>query len=311
MGRNDRYKDIQLPQLRSFCLAASQGNFTAAAKGLGISASTVWQQVRALERRLKTTLLRRRGRNVELTSEGRALLELVQPHVSGLDSLEPLFVARQQLVPRSLIVASIPYLISTHLVHPVREFSAAHPTVRLQLLVRVWFDEVSALVEQGKADLGVIFYDRDKPGSPNLAYDRLFDLRFALLTPPDHPLAKKKRLVAEDLIPYPLIVPPEGSYAHRTLSQFLQRHNLGERIHIVMETALLDVIKKYVAAGVGIGFVHLAEEPDPMPDIHVRFLDSIRENLSVAAVSRKGAHPTELAQEFQRILRKAIGSTRR
>src|ERR1700682_4064386 len=84
MGRNDRYKDIQLPQLRSFCLAATEGNFTTAAKVLGLSAPTVWQQVRALERRLHTTLLRRRGRAVELTPEGHMLLELVQPHVSGL-----------------------------------------------------------------------------------------------------------------------------------------------------------------------------------------------------------------------------------
>src|SRR5213592_1177971 len=115
MGHNDRYKDIQLPQLRSFCLAASQGNFTVAAKSLGISAPTVWQQVRALERRLKTTLLRRRGRAIELTPEGRVLLELVQPHVSGLDSLEPLFVTRQALLPRPLTVTAIPYLTSSHL----------------------------------------------------------------------------------------------------------------------------------------------------------------------------------------------------
>jgi LysR family transcriptional regulator, glycine cleavage system transcriptional activator len=133
MARADRYKDIQLPQLRSFCVAATEGNFTTAAKALGISAPTVWQQVRALERRLKTTLLRRRGRAVELTPEGRVLLDLVQPHVSGLDSLEPLFVARQALLPRPLTVTAIPYLTASHLLRPVQAFCAAHPEVRLRL----------------------------------------------------------------------------------------------------------------------------------------------------------------------------------
>src|SRR5215472_13075199 len=96
MNPRPRYKEIQLAQLRSFCLAATEGNFTAAAKALGLSASTVWQQVRAQERELKAKLLRRRGRVVELTDGGRLLLDTVQPHVSGLDSLRRLFEARCQ-----------------------------------------------------------------------------------------------------------------------------------------------------------------------------------------------------------------------
>src|SRR5947209_8833707 len=102
MNQDHRYKEIQLAQLRSFCLAATEGNFTAAAKALDLSASTVWQQVRALERVLQAKLLRRRGRAVELTDEGRLLVELVQPHVSGLDSLRRFFEARRAGVRQEL-----------------------------------------------------------------------------------------------------------------------------------------------------------------------------------------------------------------
>lgn len=306
MARSDRYKDIQLPQLRSFCVAATEGNFTAAAKALGLSAPTVWQQVRALERQLKTTLLRRRGRAVELTPEGRVLLDLVQPHVSGLDSLEALFVARQALVPRQLTVTAIPYLTSAHLLEPVREFGAALPDVRLRLQVCVWFEEVARLVEQGQADLGVLFYDRDAPRSPHLDYERLFDLQFALLTPPGHPLTRKRRLTPQDLVQYPLIVPPEGAYARRTLDQLLRRHNLTEQAHVVMETALLEIIRKYVAAGLGIALLHVADEGEPLADVHVRVLEEIHDSISVAAVTRKGAHLAAHTQEFLRILRRHL-----
>src|SRR5438309_8433271 len=99
MSQTHRYKEIQLAQLRSFCLAATEANFTSAAKALGLSTSTVWQQVRALERELRAKLLRRRGRVVKLTDEGRLLLETVQPHVSGLDSLRRLFETRRQVPP--------------------------------------------------------------------------------------------------------------------------------------------------------------------------------------------------------------------
>jgi len=306
MARVDRYKDIQLPQLRSFCLAATEGNFTAAARALGISAPTVWQQVRALERHLRTTLLRRRGRNVELTPEGQALLELVQPHVSGLDSLEALFQARQAALPQQLIVASIPYLISSHLVEPVREFSAAHPATRLKLQVCVWFDEVARQVEQGHADLGLLFCDPDQPRSPHLDYQHLFNLHLALLTPTDHPLARKKQLRPHDLVQHPLIVPPEGSYARTALEQLLHRHSLSGQVHIVIETVLLDIIKKYVAAGVGIALVHIGQETDPLPGVHVRHLDAKRNAISAAVVARKGAHPTATALAFRRILERLL-----
>jgi len=305
MGRELRYKEIQLSQLRSFCLAATERNFTAAARALGVSAPTVWQQVRALERRLQTTLMRRSGRSVELTPEGQLLLDLVHPHVSGLDSLEPLFLARQLQLPRAVTVAVIPYL-SSHLLQPVRTFSAAHPTTRLKLHVCVWFEEVLRMVEQGQADLGVMFYDRDGPRNLRLEYERLFDLRFALMTPPDHPLVSKKRVGPRDLVSYPLIAPPEGSFARRTLEQLLQRHNLAGQVHIVMETVLLDVIRKYVAAGVGIALVHVGGEVDPWHDVHVRVFEARRESVSAAAVVRKGTHLSEAAQEFQQLVRQFL-----
>src|SRR5262245_2039152 len=123
MPRQHPYKEIQLPQLRSFCLAATEGSFTAAAKQLGLSVPAVWQQVRPLERSLGATRLRRSGWKVEITEEGRLLLELVQPHVSGLDSLQRLFASRRAELPQKLSVVSTHGLIAYQLPLPVQEFT--------------------------------------------------------------------------------------------------------------------------------------------------------------------------------------------
>jgi len=53
--------------------------------------------------------------------------------------------------------------------------------------------------------------------------------------------------------------------------------------------------------------VHLAEEKEPMANIQVRYFDAQPENLSVATVVRKGAHRSELTQEFQRTLERLLG----
>src|SRR5436190_19527999 len=117
-----KYKDIQLPQLRSFVLAATEGNFTAAAAVLGLSVSAVWQQVRALEGKLGVMLLRRKGRTVELTAAGRLLLELAQPHISGLDSLARVFESRQAGLPEPLAFVATPHLLVYHLPDLVQQF---------------------------------------------------------------------------------------------------------------------------------------------------------------------------------------------
>src|SRR6516225_6129960 len=149
MSHDHRYKEIQLAQLRSFCLAANEGNFTSAARALGLSPSTVWQQVRALERELKAKLLRRRGRAVELTDEGGLLLETVQPHVSGLDSLRRLFEARRAGVRQELVIASGAYLFANHLPRPVQQFRAERPGVQVTLRVAAW-SALRRLVERGE-----------------------------------------------------------------------------------------------------------------------------------------------------------------
>jgi LysR family carnitine catabolism transcriptional activator len=311
VGQEQRYKEIQLPQLRSFCLAATERNFTTAARALGLTAPTVWQQVRALERRLQSTLLRRRGRNVELTPEGQLLLELIHPHVSGLDSLEALFAARKSRLACPLTVAAIPYLTSSHLLAPIREYSAAHPHVQLKLHVCVWFDDVLRMVERGNADLGIMFYDRDGPRNLRLAYERLFDLRFVLLVPEGHPLTKKKHIPPTALTEYPLIVPPEGSYARRKFEQLLARYELSGRVQVVMETPLLDIIRKYVAAGVGIAPVHIGQEPEPTPGVHIgRFADD-EDRISAGMVTRKGAHLSDPVRAFTQIIRNHLAEPRR
>src|SRR5262245_33655419 len=169
MSQSHRYKELQLPQLRSFCLAATEGNFTSAAKALGLSPSTVWQQVRALERQLQARLLRRRGRVVELTEEGRSLLELVQPHVSGLDSLRRLFESRRADLPQELVVASGAYLLAHHLPGAIQQFLAEQPSVPVRLRIAAW-SALHRLMERGEADLAVLACDPDVPRSPYLEY---------------------------------------------------------------------------------------------------------------------------------------------
>lgn len=309
MARRYRYKDIQLPQLRSFCVAATEGNFTAAAKALGLSAPTVWEQVRGLERRLGTSLLLRKGRAVELTPEGRMLFQIIQPHVSGIDSVERLFEANRAALPQRLVLASSPHLLAYHLVGVVQEFTAAHPAIALQLRPSVKIEEGIELVERGQADLGVLAYQPEATQQSEVEFEHLYDMQLMLLTAADHPLARKKQVKPADIVQYPLVMQAPGTHSRRDLERILGRHNLLDKVQAVVETSHFEVIRSYVAAGVGIALLYTAEVAKPrLPDLHMRVFDPQREGLPVAILLRKGAHRAEPVEEFRRLLRGTLGS---
>jgi DNA-binding transcriptional LysR family regulator len=306
MSRRIRYKDLQLTALRSFCLVAREGNFSKAAVTLELSTSAVWQQVRSLERMLKAPLLRRRGRSVELTEEGGLLLELAQPHVSGLDSLIRLFEARRSEVPRQVKVASIPYLLSYHLPRAVQAFTAAHP--KAQLVLRVGLvSEVLQLVSRGETDVGVVAYDRDEARDPQLRYEDLFIMRFTLMTSARHPLARKKRLSPHDLVQYPIIIGPRTGYDYKLLEHLLERHGLVRQLSTVIETGNTDIIAKYAALGIGIALAHVGPEVSlDIPGLHLRPVDPQLAGIPVAMVVHKGAHQPEVVEALRHCVRRFL-----
>jgi DNA-binding transcriptional LysR family regulator len=65
---------LELRQLRTFAAVAQRRSFTRAAEDLHIAQQAVSQQIKALERSLGVTLLRRTPRRVELTAEGSVFL---------------------------------------------------------------------------------------------------------------------------------------------------------------------------------------------------------------------------------------------
>jgi DNA-binding transcriptional LysR family regulator len=310
MARCVRYKDLQLAPLRSFCAVATRGGFSQAAEVLGLATATIWQQVRALERLLGTSLLERRGREVVLTDEGVLLLELSQPHVNGLDSLVRLWETRRDGPAQRLTVACPPYLLSHHLPGLVQQFITDHPAVLLNLRVAA-APEVMQLVERGRADLGMTYYDPGDPLNRSLEYEDVFELFYTLLTSVRHPLTRKKRVSLGDVVEYPMILPPRGEFNDRTLQMLLQRHGLADRVHAVLETRNIDIVARYVAADVGVTLAYLSlDSGTQMPGVKLRLFDPSLPGLPVRLIARKGAHLPWHGQAFWRLVRQSLAARR-
>jgi DNA-binding transcriptional LysR family regulator len=245
-----------------------------------------------------------------LTDEERLLLEIVQPHVSGLDSLRRLFEAHREGVRQELVVASGAYLLANHLPRPIQQFRAERPAIQLTLRIAAW-SALQRIVENGQTDVGVLACDPDVPRSPYLEYEHLFDEQLSLMLPTGHPLLKAKRIHPSDLMKYSLILPPKGGADRKAFERFMRKHNLADRVQAALVCGLVDVAKRYVTFGIGIALMYVTEEVSQCtPGLQVRPLDPEMERLPIEMAVRKGTHLPEYVEEFRRIVRGFFSTTR-
>ncbi len=79
-----RTLNLHFAGLCAFDLVARHGNFTNAARSLGVSQSAISQRIKTLETDLDVALFTRVHRGVQLTNEGQRLLRNIQPAMEGI-----------------------------------------------------------------------------------------------------------------------------------------------------------------------------------------------------------------------------------
>ncbi|MBD8874392.1 LysR family transcriptional regulator [Rhodanobacter sp. DHB23] len=244
------YKGNRHKQLRAFVATVKLGTLSRAAEALYLSQPSVSLQLQALERELGATLLERRRRRINLTDAGEALYELARPLVEGWENLDRDFQARVQgLTAGRLTIAAGTSTIQYLLPELVRRYRERYPAVHLQL-ANVTGKDGMAMLREDKADFAVgsmLDVPHDIAWAPVRQYDPM------LILPPGHPLAEKAEVTLADLSPYGLILPPQRLSTYRQVDLVFQQNQVPYQVAI--EVGGWDVIKEYVAMGLGISIV--------------------------------------------------------
>jgi molybdate transport repressor ModE-like protein len=298
------YKEVRLQQLRSFCETARRGSLAAAAAALGLSQPTVWEQVHALEREFGASLIESSRPGCRLTEAGQLLVQLAEPVVAGADSLKRAFQElRAELMPR-LTVAAPQRILIEDLPPAIDDFLQRHPRVRLRLLERMT-GQVAQAVESGEADLG-ISTEREVPATnPRLVAEPAYELAALLITPLDHPLARKKNLQPKDLRGYPLVNAPEG-FTRPEVADTLRRLGMFETQPRQVEAVTSAVIRHYVARGFGIGLVLGQPSPHRQPRLFEHPMDRHFGRARISLIWRKGVAPSAQARAFADIVKQSL-----
>lgn len=244
------YKQNRLKQLRAFCHTARAGSVSAAAETLYLSQPSVSLQIQALEREFEATLFERRGPQIRLTPDGELLYRLAHPLVDGIDRLHETFRAHQgQIETGELNVAAGESTILYILPGPMQQFAASYPGVRVKLH-NVTGRDGMAMLRADTADFAVgsmLEVPDDIVYRPVVSFDP------ALITPLDHPLARREQVTLKDISPYGLILPPRHLSTWAIVDLTFRQHDVP--YHVALEAGGWEVIKKYVELGLGISIV--------------------------------------------------------
>jgi DNA-binding transcriptional LysR family regulator len=123
---------ITLDELQAFVTVVDSGSITAAAQQLDLAISAVSRTLGRLEDKLKTTLLRRTTRRLELTEEGRAFLQDARAIIASVEGAEEQMAARRDRPSGRLRVdAATPFML--HVIVPlVQGYRERYPHVELE-----------------------------------------------------------------------------------------------------------------------------------------------------------------------------------
>lgn len=240
--------------MEMFVAVVEERSVRAAAERVLRTQPAVSIAVRKLEEEAGTALFDRSKRyEYRLTEAGEALyayatrmLGLRREAVSALAEIRNLRAGRLRVgANESVSLHFLPKLTAA--------FLKQHPLVR----VEVKCDRSESLfteLKDRKLDLALLSF---KPKEQD--FDAQFLVRdgLALITHPQHPLASRDRVALADVRKEPLLVMDvsHSSPWHKTITEAFSSAEFP--LHLTVENAPIETIKKLVAMGVGVAFVPL------------------------------------------------------
>ncbi len=260
-------------------------NLTEVSHVLAASQSAVSKHIKDLEDELGLVLFARRGKRLlGLTEPGQEVLCYAEKILQEADNLQAVAKSFSAQDEGRLVLATTHTQARYSLPEIVRRFREEFPKVQL-VMHQATPGEIAAMLESDQADIGIA--TESLRSNAQFATFPFYRWYHGVIVPKGHPLTKVKHLSLKDIAQYPIVTYHEGFTGRAMIDETFAKAGLNPEIAMVALDA--DVIKAYVALGMGVGIVASMAFDDDQ-DQHLRLLDAselFKENVTVVAL-RKG-----------------------
>lgn len=267
---------LDLVSLSLFCLVVRTGSISKGAGLAHLAVGAASKRMSDLEDSVGAPLLERHSRGVKLTPAGQALHRHAQRILRDVDQLAADLSDHARGVLGVARLWANTSAITQFLPADLAAFASLQPGIRIALNEADSHEVVLAVLD-GRADLG-IFADRTPQlGLQTLPYrgDRL-----VLVVPPEHPLARRRRVDFEEATEYDFVSLSGATSLAQRLA--LESGQLGKPLRIRIQVRSFDAMCQMVAAGLGVAVL-----PDAAVQPLVRALGLRKLELTAPWVERE------------------------
>jgi len=239
---------LTLRQLKVFESVARHLNYTRAAEELHLTQPAVSMQVKQLEQQLGVALFEQLGKRIHLTEAGREVHTYTRAITQQLDELETVLNRIKGLSGGRLrisVATTANYFIPTLL----GTFSRRYPDVTVSLDVTNR-ETLLRQLSENTVDLVIM---GQPPAELDVEAQVFMENPLVVVAPPDHPLARQKKISLARLQDETFLVRESGSGTRIAMERFFAER--GMRLKTGMEVGSNEAIKQSVQAGLGLGLL--------------------------------------------------------
>jgi len=239
---------MDFDQLETFIEVSRLSSFSRAAEKRFRTQPAISSQIRSLEEEVGAKLLDRSGGKVSMTASGKLFLKFAEETLDARKAAMTA-IAETERVPKGEIVVGANEGTCLHILPEVfAHFKKQYPDVAVGIK-RADYAKILESVIDNSVDFGVV----SLPVTDNrLTAVPIHRDELVLIVPPRHPLSKLKAAEATDIAQYPLLVPKVG-HTRDALDQLFHERKLKPRISMELDSS--ELLKRFVAADVGVGFI--------------------------------------------------------
>ena len=224
-------------------------SFSRAADALFMTQPGVSNHIAQLEAQAGLCLIKRDRGRFELTKEGKVIYRYARRIEKVARELEDTLRALHKEIRPSLRIGTVPTYSRIMMPHVLAGFQKAHADIRIKLDVGS-SHEMEKSLATGQNDIIIV---ASLHSSKKMQAFPVLREELVLITPNNHPLARKKAVSLSEVKSYPLILREEGSATRETvLSAFSVMHITPS---VLIEAKSTEFIKEWVAQGRGVSIL--------------------------------------------------------
>tara|TARA_R100000005_G_scaffold93403_1_gene68811 strand:- start:6237 stop:7454 length:1218 start_codon:yes stop_codon:yes gene_type:complete len=291
-------------QLRALIAIAKTGNFSLAARLVGISQPSLYRAARDLERLSTLMLFRKTGQGIELTPGAEIWARYAQLAFAELQQGQMEIRSYKGVDSSRIVIGTMPLARTYILPSAITHITRLRPNVEISVIDGRYEDLLHGL-RYSEIDI-LIGALRNPPPIDDVQEEAVFDDELALIVRADHPLTRKKHVSLEDLTRYPWITPREGSPT-RTIFEGLFANRHSARPKSIVEASSLVLIRRLLMDSDRITLIssHQTRHEQEMGLLVPLPFDLGDTRRPIGLTTRRDWHPTATQLEFLEALRVA------